>query len=63
MPICTKKEFDTKSDAETYVWKKRVINPLGNNNFKVIRTYECPICGKYHLTSQPLKSTTNPSSN
>jgi len=50
---CKKFSFDTMVNADAYIWKKKF---QGNPTFKVDRAYECPDCGKYHLTSKKRRS-------
>lgn len=52
MKECTKMSFETKNDAEGYLWKKKLSGNGYTVKFNVTRSYECPRCGKYHLTSK-----------
>ena len=48
-PTCHKVAFDHKSAAIQHAnaMRKRL-----KNNREVLRPYDCPLCGKVHLTSQ-----------
>lgn len=45
----------TEKEAQTELVGALVRKNRGNNRRKECRWYQCPLCGFYHLTSQPLK--------
>lgn len=47
---CQKIPFDTRKEALKYI---RVMKASRTMKFhKKLRVYECPLCGKHHLTTQ-----------
>lgn len=50
--ICDKKTFSTKADAKQSLSK---IRESKGDHIKPMRTYECPKCSGWHLTSMPIE--------
>lgn len=53
LPLCTKRAFVTKDDARREM--KRIRDRIAGKHKAPQRSYECPICGYWHLTSKPDK--------
>lgn len=54
LSMCTKKTYYSKKCADTVL--KRILDKGKKNknckNFKPTRSYKCPLCSFFHLTSQ-----------
>lgn len=54
--MCEKIRYDSQLEANTallHAWEKGKRDP----NRREIRTYPCPGCGGFHLTSKPKRET------
>ncbi len=51
---CTKIGYRTERDARVALVEAIIAKNRGRNQRKERRVYECPICHRWHLTSQPL---------
>jgi len=51
---CTKVKFGTEADADFYIKK---LDKTSNRRLKPVRSYLCPICCSWHMTS--IKQNTN----
>lgn len=53
LPVCTKKQYATKREANDHLkWIRNVAAKRFDHKIP-IRSYECDICSAWHLTSKP----------
>lgn len=50
--MCNKITFNSKKDANEYIWQSIINNKSRRKPVKKIRAYKCLCCGDWHLTSQ-----------